>query len=52
MGLARDTWNFFTMLLLYAAVGLVLAPARLADRLLGTHVYERLIPILEAIAER
>jgi hypothetical protein len=52
VGLPRDAWSFFTMLLLYAAVIFVLMPARLVDRWLGTRAYERLLPILEAIAER
>jgi hypothetical protein len=52
VGILRDAWNFFTMFLLLAAVIFIFKPVRFIDRMLGTRVFERLLPIIEAIAER
>lgn len=52
VGILRDAWNFFTMLLLFAAVVFILKPVRFLDRMLGTRVFERLLPVIETIAER
>jgi len=51
MGLLRDAWLFFMLLLLLAVVVFVLKPARLLDRFLGTRLTGRLVSIIEMVAE-
>lgn len=51
MGVLRDAWLFFMLLLLLAVVVFVLKPARLLDRFLGTRLTGRLVAIIEMVAE-
>ncbi len=51
MRVLRDAWLFFMLLLLLAVVVLVLKPARILDRLAGTRLIERLVSIIEMVAE-
>lgn len=50
-GVLRDAWLFFMLLLLLAVVVLVLKPARLLDRLAGTRLIDRLVSLIERVAE-
>jgi hypothetical protein len=47
----RDAWLFLMLLLLLTVVVLVLKPAQLLDRLLGTRLTDRMISIIEVVAE-
>lgn len=51
MGLLRDAWLAFMLLLLVAVVVFVLKPARILDRLAGTRLIDRLVSIIEMVAE-
>jgi hypothetical protein len=51
MRVLRDAWLFFMLLLLLALVVVVLKPARILDRWAGTRLIERLVSIIEAVAE-
>jgi hypothetical protein len=51
MGLLRDAWLFFMLLLLLAVVVFVLKPARILDRLAGTRLIDRLVSVIEMVAE-
>jgi hypothetical protein len=51
MRVLRDAWLFFMLLLLLAVVVLVLKPARILDRLAGTRLSERLVSMIEMMAE-
>jgi len=51
MGLLRDAWFAFMLLLLLVVVVFVLKPARILDRLAGTRLIERLVSIIEMVAE-
>lgn len=47
----RDAWLFLMLLLLLTVVLLVLKPVQLLDRLLGTRLTDRMISIIEVVAE-
>lgn len=51
MGVLRDAWLFFMMFVLLAVVVFVLKPARLVDRLAGTRLIDRLVRLIEMVAE-
>lgn len=51
MGLLRDAWLFFMVVLLLVVVVFVLKPARILDRLAGTRLTDRLVSIIEMVAE-
>jgi len=51
MGVLRDAWLFFMLLVLLAVVVFVLKPARLLDRFWGTRLIERLVSLIERVAE-
>ena len=51
MRVLRDAWLFLMLFVLLAVVVLVLKPARLLDRLAGTRLMERLVSIIEMVAE-
>jgi len=51
MGLLRDAWRFFLLLLLLAVVVFVLKPAWVLDRLVGIRLTGRLVSLIELVAE-
>ncbi len=51
IGVLRDAWLFFLLLLLLTVVVFVLKPVQLLDRLLGTRLTDRLVSLIEMVAE-
>lgn len=44
-----DAWVFFTLLLLFASILVIVAPLRLIDALLGTRLVAPLVRLIEII---
>jgi hypothetical protein len=47
--LLYDAWVFFTLLLLFVSILVIVAPVRLADALLGTDLVAPLVRLIEIV---